>query len=378
MKKEFIGYYEPKEEEINNAWNNGVFAFDANTLLNLYRYSGGTRNDFLAALQKVKKRLFLPYQAAFEFHSNRVGVIEGVERSYNELEEIFKQNYEKSLRDEVNRFKRHPSLKIDALKKLHDEFVEEIVEELESQKAKHPNFKTDHTVLDKVTELFDKSVGDNIPKSELEKIYKEGKERYDNDIPPGYKDEKEKRKKGLRNVFGDLIVWRELISFSNKENQPLIFVTDDRKEDWWRIENGRTIRPREELIKEFFDETGIRILIYNADQFLKFAKERGLVPKIKDETIDEVKNIRIEDENKYSLLFNYEPKYYGGGNAMPFYSGNSKSIIHSSNEIQDLSRNLKTPKEIAELLKSYEKFRSNFPSKTKDSAQDSDEESSNN
>ena len=73
-------------------------------------------------------------------------------------------------------------------------------------------------------------------------------------------------------------------------------ITDDRKEDWWTIQEGKTIRPREELIKEFFDITGIRILIYNADIFLTLAKDKKILPKLKNETIEEVKNIRVSDE----------------------------------------------------------------------------------
>src|ERR1700757_3463653 len=99
-----------------------------------------------------------------------------------------------------------------------------------------------------------------------------------------------------RHIYGDLIIWKELLNFAKKNKTALIFVTDDRKEDWWTIENGKTIRPREELIKEFFDLTGVRILIYNAENFLQFAKEKKLVPKLNDKTIKEVKEIRISDE----------------------------------------------------------------------------------
>ena len=79
MKKKFIGYYSPDKKEINEAWSKGMFAFDANTLLNLYRYTVNTRNDFILAFKTIKDKLFLPYQAAFEYHENRLGVIEGIE-----------------------------------------------------------------------------------------------------------------------------------------------------------------------------------------------------------------------------------------------------------------------------------------------------------
>ena len=302
MKKKFIGYYSPNKKEIDEAWNKGIFAFDANTLLNLYRYTENTRNDFVRALKTIKDKLFLPYQAAHEFHENRLGVIEGIEKSYDDIKFIFIDNFEKNLQKQLNHYKKHPSILIDKIKIEHDNFLENVSKELEKQKTNHPDFKTEDAVLNDITELFDNCVGEEFSKDELTKIYSEGKERYANEIPPGYKDENTKQKKELKNIYGDLIIWKELLNYTKNKKNPLIFITDDRKNDWWTIEKGKTIRPREELIKEFFDFTGIRILIYNADQFLSFAKERGLLPEIKDETIEEVKDIRVSDEKYYTTL----------------------------------------------------------------------------
>ncbi len=301
MKKEFIGYYNPTEKEINDAWNKGTFAFDTNTLLNLYRYTDLTREDFLTALKTIKDKLYLPHQAALEFHSNRVGVIEGIGYSYSNLYKVFENNYEKNLEPQINQFKKHPSIVIESINKLHSEFLKKISAELEKQKKTHPDFKTKDEVLEQLTDLFENATGKEFSKEELRKIFIEGKDRYAESIPPGFKDLDNKRKKGDRHVYGDLIIWKELINYSKKEKKPLIFVTDDRKEDWWTIENGKTIRPREELIKEFFDLTGIRILIYNAENFLQFAKEKKLVPQLKDKTIKEVKEVRISDEKNYTL-----------------------------------------------------------------------------
>lgn len=155
-------------------------------------------------------------------------------------------------------------------------------------------------LLDEITKLFDTKIGNGFSKEDLKKFYAEGKDRYADFIPPGFSDQEAKKKKGDRHIYGDLLIWKELIQFTKQEKKPLIFVTDDRKEDWWTIENGKTIRPREELVKEFHDSTGIRILIYNADTFLKFAKERKLIPRIKESTIKEVNSIRVSDEKKNS------------------------------------------------------------------------------
>ena len=44
--KEFI---EPSDYEKHNLWENAIFVFDTNVLLNLYRYSAKTRNSLLDA-----------------------------------------------------------------------------------------------------------------------------------------------------------------------------------------------------------------------------------------------------------------------------------------------------------------------------------------
>jgi hypothetical protein len=85
MKKEFYGFYEPSQIEIDKSWNNGFFVFDANTLLNLYRYSDSIRRDFLMVITKLKEKLFMPYQVGCEYHLNRHNVIDSLDKSYDTL-----------------------------------------------------------------------------------------------------------------------------------------------------------------------------------------------------------------------------------------------------------------------------------------------------
>lgn len=301
MKEEFFGFYEPTEQEINKSWNEGTFVFDANSLLNLYRYSASTRNDFLMALNKLKERVFMPYQVGYEFHSNRTLVIETLNNSYNSLLTGIKELFEKNVKSHLNQFKRHPSIEIESINRLLDEFIKKLAIELDKQKKNHPNFLTKDDVLKSLTEIYKDKVGQQFTKDEIKNIYVEGKDRYEQQIPPGYKDLETKRKKGEQHIYGDLIIWKELISYTRRENKNVIFVTDDRKEDWWTLDNGRTIRPREELIKEFYDLTKTRVLIYNTDNFLHFAKERKIVTKIKDTSIKEVKEVRKADETLIKL-----------------------------------------------------------------------------
>lgn len=40
MKSKFLGHFKLNDDQVKEIWANGVFVFDANTLLNMYRYSG--------------------------------------------------------------------------------------------------------------------------------------------------------------------------------------------------------------------------------------------------------------------------------------------------------------------------------------------------
>ena len=76
MKELFPGYYRPSEDEFSDLWKNCVFILDTNVLLNLYRYSEESRNDFIKVLHKIETRLWIPHQVALEFQENRTKVIE--------------------------------------------------------------------------------------------------------------------------------------------------------------------------------------------------------------------------------------------------------------------------------------------------------------
>lgn len=297
MKKDFIGYYAPTEAEIEDSWTKGVFVFDANTLLNLYRYTEQTSKDFLSAIEALKDKIYLPYQAAHEFHNNRQSVINNMQAAYDFLGKTIEDNYQDNLLKNVNQFKKHPTIDINKIKKLHDEFVKQVKIELKKQEKAHYDIQKNDNILDQLTTLFNNYTGSDFPKDKLDKLYTEGKARYEERVPPGYQDSKSKQGKGDRHIYGDLIIWVDMIEYCKSNKRPLIFITDDNKEDWWKIENGERKMPRPELIKEFYDKTDIRILIYNPDQFLKLAKQRDIVKALHEETIEEIKEVRKSDQS---------------------------------------------------------------------------------
>ena len=64
----------------------------------------------------------------------------------------------------------------------------------------------------------------------------EGQGRYKKEIPPGFKDAKDKD--GVRK-YGDLIIWKEMLKFALKQSKNIIFITDDVKADWWETQDNK-------------------------------------------------------------------------------------------------------------------------------------------
>jgi hypothetical protein len=207
--------------------------------------------------------------------------------------------------------KRHSSINASKLllgiKSVFDEFTAELNE---SEKD-HLNVRSHDNIRDSIDQIAESRVGDPPSQNELDEIYKEGKSRYENQIPPGYSDTRKAKEvpaqfstHGLRieRQFGDLILWKQLIKLASTQSlKHLILVTDDEKEDWWLTIDSlgkKTIGPRPELLEEMMDNTSLEdFYIYNSETFLQNAK-KYLLAEVKEQSIDEVRMVRQEQNAK--------------------------------------------------------------------------------
>lgn len=292
MKSQFPGYFKPTEKETTDLWENALFVFDANILLNLYRYSDETRDDFFKILDKIKNRIWLPNQSASEFFENRLNVIYQQEKSYEEAEKSLK-----TLETEFKNSRQHPFITKKTLKKL-SLLSKEICEQLNESKNSHNKRINNDDVLDRIEELFNSKVGNEYNKEQLEEIYQEGKVRFLDKIPPGYKDG-DKKDDSSQNIrkYGDLVLWKQILDESKKIEKGVILVTDDRKEDWWIRFNGKTLSPRPELKKEFQMVTEQTFHMYQSDRFLEFATKH-FGEEINENALEEIRELQRDDERK--------------------------------------------------------------------------------
>src|SRR4051794_11275794 len=77
MRSTFSAFYPLPPADRTEVWRTGLIVPDANVLLNFYRYSDDTRDELFNALERHRQQLWVPHQAALEYHRGRAGVIQG-------------------------------------------------------------------------------------------------------------------------------------------------------------------------------------------------------------------------------------------------------------------------------------------------------------
>lgn len=297
MKNAIKEYIELTKSEKEQLWDSATFVFDTNVFLNLYRYSKKTRDALLDSMKGLKGRIWMPHQVACEFMENRPDVIIDSIDKYSKLEkDILCPCKNLRIKEDDPEFKK--------LQKYVEKWIE--------------NYKrinllidsvSDDAVLDNILKLFDGKTGNAFPNEKLEEIKKEGEIRYKKEIPPGYKDYKKSNADTDNNAFGDLIVWKQILNYAKDEKKDIIFVTSDQKEDWWSVVRGKTLGPRIELKKEFYDYTGMKFHMYSMDGFISNVES----VKCNSSVVDEVKAYNsiptgmltmVTDFGEYSNRFN--------------------------------------------------------------------------
>jgi hypothetical protein len=308
MKKTFPGYFVPQEKELEKLWEEALIILDANFLLNVYRYSDETRDKFISILNKLSKRIWIPYQAAFEYLENRLFVIDSQVKVYNKFIENVKEI------DEKIHSSKHPFVDAVILREM-DAIHLKLINDLENKARFYERLLELDGFQDKITEFLENRIGSQTDDEVIKEIYKEGEERFKNKIPPGYKD----MEKPINKKYGDLILWFQIIEKAKDYKKSILFITGDVKEDWWTIFNGKIKGPRPELISEIKKKGNITFYMYPSDKFLEYAN-KYLNQKVKENTIDEVKKFNIQQMSDKLLNIpnfagefqNYLNEYYKG------------------------------------------------------------------
>lgn len=282
MKDLFFEYYKPTENFFKELWEDPIYAFDTNVLLDVFRSSEDGYKELIKIFTKLKEQIWIPYQVAMEYHKNLNKTIRDQYKKYDKPLEYLR-NFEESVR----KTREHPFIE-------YEKEINVLRKRLNEGKEKLKNLISKNTKADEISKILGKNIGDKFTEDELSKLYKEADDRYRDNIPPGFEDEN----KSTKNKYGDFIIWKELLEKSKTDKKNIIFVTNDTKCDWFvsYIEDSKMPHPF--LKKEFREITQNDIYIYTLDNFLKELNKRKQTD-IKGETIDEIKNRR----NDYLKLF---------------------------------------------------------------------------
>lgn len=295
LRKEYFAHFRFEEDKVRAIWASAFFAFDANTVLNLYRYSDATRSEFINVLEELKGRVWLPEQAIREFFNNRLSVISSQIKTYDTTEKMIS-----TLKDDLGKNRGHPHIETKTMSSL-SKVLESVERDLSENRDKHIQRITNDDILENIASVFEDRIGPEYTADELETLLTSGDLRLTAKVPPGYKDYDKQKSPATederRANYGDLIIWMQTMDFAKAEGKPIVLVTDDAKEDWWLLAHGKTVGPRPELVKEFFEVTQQHILLYSSEQFLRHAKEH-LESTVSKETLDEVKESGAHDKSK--------------------------------------------------------------------------------
>jgi hypothetical protein len=342
MKDKFIGYRKKSSSEIKKIWNDGFITFDANVLLNLYRYSETTRKEILRLIEKFNKKIFLTHQSCLEFHRNRFEVISEQENIYKDfIVSIIK------IEDDLNSKSKHPFLS-DKLQNKLNKVLNEVKKETKGNEKYYCDLILGDEIYNEIDKLFKGKVEEDYTPDELNSIIEEGKKRFNEKIPPGFEDEKDKS--GIR-AYGDLILWKQIIDNAKRNNKPIILVTDEKKKDWWwKLKNGKTIGPRQELVEEIKKEANVAFHLYSTEKFIEYGLDY-LNEKSNPKVVEEIKELRVSKSSRFDNFIDYNisedfwssklNKGISPGREYQIIEINGQDLIHKSrdfNEKYQLSR----------------------------------------
>jgi hypothetical protein len=289
MKERFPGWHTREPERISALWETAIFVPDANVLLHCLRHPAKVRNELIRVFTILRESLWIPYQVGLEFHRNRLDVEYGAQDMYQRLTADYDATL-KQIVEKLRQLRAHPVIEVERELAAIATFQADFHARMDAAVESHPK-EAIQAAMNDLMALLDGRVGEKWPPDRLAAIKKEGEERYAKKVPPGFKDIK---KDGDLDKFGDLIIWKDMIAKAKEAQRPIVFISDDVKEDWWWLYRGRKLGPRPELVEEFQSETGGQeFLIYEFAHFLRVAAERHQEIR---ENVDEIEKSLLDDE----------------------------------------------------------------------------------
>ncbi|MCF3104132.1 hypothetical protein IPZ58_21435 [Streptomyces roseoverticillatus] len=289
----FASYYRPTVRHFDELFESSLIVVDANVLLSLYRVTPAAREEMLKTFEAARERIWVPHQAALEFHRNRIRAakdqMDFFSGVHKDLEASRKQALQK-LGEFANRCALG-SEERDLIKDGLDRAFGVAIAQVERQQGKFDlsiaQILNDDPVLARLSVLLDGRVGPALSEVGMTAALKEAEKRRNEEIPPGYKDGAKRS-----NSAGDYILWEQTLIEAEERKMPVLVVSSDEKEDWVHKQLNFSIGPREELIKEMLERAGVSLSVVSFPRFLEAAKSHFRT-KVSSETLDQAKRVNV-------------------------------------------------------------------------------------
>ncbi len=268
----FEDYRTATEDDYRRTLTGGMVVFDANVLLNLYRFNSTTRADLIKVMQSLGDSLWIPHQVMREFWRNRESVIDQLgetpKESLTRLDKA-RQEAEEAVRAWSNRIYLPEGERDGLLTKLNGAFqaVRHTISEQAAANA-HPHDTNSDTIVATLSEILAGRTGAALPAEDHDAAVDEAERRIAAEEPPGYLD---KDKVDADERAGDYLVWKQVLVEAAQRSCDVLLVTSDVKEDWWRRAKGQLRGPRLELMAEFRRSTGHRLFMITPSELIRRA-----------------------------------------------------------------------------------------------------------
>ncbi len=302
-----------KYQEIRSSGH--IIILDTNVLLELYRQPANISLDVISALKKIQNNIYVPRQVYDEYLKNYHKTCGDEKRKYKKVTKELSDSL-KTLQDDISKkigeYRKHNYTDISKLQNDLNEKIKDIQNIITSfEKGHHEEIQLNIDFLenDKVKEFIDLlhnegNIGEKIPFSKKLLLLQEGQIRYDNLIPPGFRDSA----KAGEAKYGDLFVWKDIVTIAKEKNTNIIFVCNDTKEDWWEKNKDTPIDLRQELNEEFKETNpSLNIHFLTLDKFFSYLSEELKLGKSKSalqlSALDDIESIldNYEDEIYHSI-----------------------------------------------------------------------------
>lgn len=262
---------------------------DTNVLLLPYQ----TTQDDLAAIGVVydrlaaANRLFIAGRAAREFAKHRDRKLAEMVKTIGDIKSRL-PNMDKRLSPLLVGLDGYPELEA-----AHDELM---TAKTSYSKALEPLIKTirDWKGNDPVSTMYARlftAARIVEAKGSKDDLQAEWKRRSDTKQPPGYKDSSK-----LDGGIGDFLIWKSALTLAESQKKDLVFVTNEKKPDWFIRSNGEPLYPRLELVDEYRRHSdGKRVRLCSLHQLLR---EMNVDEKV----VEEVRSAEVVANSSPSVV----------------------------------------------------------------------------